>query len=368
MSDKFTQTEDENSLRAQIEKIQWIKTGECWERETPVPTWDSRGEHFKEMFGALPVTRIYFGALTAENEDFLIGKENLEVLSSSVEWFGYRGHIYIDKALKLLVFVERYPLNFSISFFPDERLKDQILDFFEYMFENTVFKNERQYSFGMITECSMAGLRIKKMKCNPAPIDDYSLFYGEKFPYDEIMGFGDSKDALLLLHGEPGTGKTNFIKNMIANVKRDVVYIPPNMMSLLSSPKFIPFLMDNKGKLFLIEDAEEVLTSDRNSATNNLLGATDGFLKDALDLKIICTFNTDIKNIDQALLRKGRLYLEYKFGPLSVADANRLAAHVGIEHVFSEPSTLADIFNVAHETGDSLKTKQSGFIGFNTGV
>ena len=78
----------------------------------------------------------------------------------------------------------------------------------------------------------------------------------------------------------------------------------------------------------LIEDAEEVLSIDRNSATNNLLGLTDGFLKDSLGLKVIATFNCDIGRIDPALMRKGRMFLEYHFDKLTIDECKELGTYL----------------------------------------
>ena len=43
----------------------------------------------------------------------------------------------------------------------------------------------------------------------------------------------------------------------------------------------------------------------------------DGLMSDDLGIKFVCTFNEDVKNIDEALMRKGRLACMYEFKPLS---------------------------------------------------
>lgn len=135
------------------------------------------------------------------------------------------------------------------------------------------------------------------------------------------------------------------------------------MLSVISSPGFITYVMDNKNSIILIEDAEEVLSIDRNSATNNLLGLTDGFLKDALNLKIICTFNCHIGKIDPALMRKGRLYYEYKFDKLSIEECEELAEFLKMDREITEPMTLAEFFiKEDNHCDDSFEERTIGFL------
>ena len=71
---------------------------------------------------------------------------------------------------------------------------------------------------------------------------------------------------------------------------------------------------------------------------------TDGLLNDMLNLQIICTFNVDLKKLDSALLRPGRLIARKEFKPLSVIDANRLAQRLGIKHHFKKATKLNEIY------------------------
>lgn len=203
--------------------------------------------------------------------------------------------------------------------------------------------------FYMISQ-TMQGLKKIKAECKPKPIKDgrYDLYYGDKFPIAKLKDFmeNDDNQNLLLLHGEPGTGKSNLIRHLIKMSKRPTIYIPPSMVASIASPSFIEFIMENKGSILLIEDAEEILTKDRNAATNNLLGLTDGFLKDCIDLKIICSFNQDLKNVDAALRRPGRLFFEYKFGKLSKDEVEDLIEHLNLDIPKNDVKamTLAEIF------------------------
>ena len=219
--------------------------------------------------------------------------------------------------------------------------------------------------FYMIAQ-NQKGLFTQKTNFKAIKIKDdrYDLFYGEKFPHEKMCKFvTDTTDNLMLIHGDPGTGKSNYIKHLITNSKKKVIYIPPSMLSVISSPGFVTFMMENKNSILLIEDAEEVLSIDRNSATNNLLGLTDGFLKDALGLKVIATFNCNIGKIDPALMRKGRMYLEYKFDKLTVDECRNLATFLKVERDVIDPMTLAEFFNVEENTTEnSFEERRIGFV------
>jgi ATP-dependent 26S proteasome regulatory subunit len=94
-----------------------------------------------------------------------------------------------------------------------------------------------------------------------------------------------------------------------------------------------------------------------------LLNLTDGLLADSLGIQIIATFNTELKNIDKALLRKGRLSAIYEFKALATDRANKLLQSIGIEDFTTKkPMILADIFN--YNTDNFSESKNTKSIGF----
>jgi hypothetical protein len=258
----------------------------------------------------------------------------------------------------------------SFSFCPLLKNKQKITKFLNDFAEcDYVFMPTSEKNFYMISQ-NNNGLYKQKTTFNNIEIKDdrYDIYYGDKFPYDKFKKFmkDENTESLLLLHGDPGSGKSNLLKNLITLADEDVIYIPPSMVSVISSPGFISFMIENKKNFLIIEDAEEILSVDRNSGTNNLLGICDGFLKDALKMKIICTFNCDLKKIDQALLRKGRLYFEYKFGPLSIEEGQRLSDFCNLDIKIDKEMTLAEIFNYHKDVSveNSFEERSIGFGNF----
>lgn len=183
---------------------------------------------------------------------------------------------------------------------------------------------------------------------------ELNLNYGESFipVHDKIINELNKKDGkgLVLLHGEPGCGKTHYLKYLASKVKnKKVMFVPPHMVDFITSPEMAPFLIDNSNSILFIEDAERVITDrdqNNNAGVSNILNLTDGILGDILKIQIVATFNMDRRKIDTALLRKGRLIAEHKFDKLPVDDANKLIKHLGMEHIATEPMTLTEIYNL----------------------
>lgn len=217
-------------------------------------------------------------------------------------------------------------------------------------------------------------------------IKDGDLHYG--------AGFGDFNKALLerfkldskglvLFHGHPGTGKTYYIRSLIKEllkIGKYVIYLPPNMVETMVYPEMMTFLSttvldqaeEGKSCVLLLEDAEPLLTSrkteNRTSGITNLLNITDGLLNDMLSIQVIVTFNTELSNIDDALLRPERLIARKEFKKLSVKDAQTLANNLGINKKIEEDSSLAEIYSQSKKTEvlthEYNSNSRSGKIGF----
>ena len=193
-------------------------------------------------------------------------------------------------------------------------------------------------------------------------IEDLDVQYGYGFEHfhNNLMGrFKNESQGLVLFHGIPGTGKTYYIRHLLkemSEANKIVIYMPPNMVDYLVDPGFMTFLSatvshhSENGNfcILLIEDAEPLLaarhTETRIQGVTNLLNMTDGLPNDMLKLQIICTFNVELKHLDAALLRPGRLIARKEFKALQELDANLLAQRLGIKYHFTKPATLSEIY------------------------
>lgn len=186
---------------------------------------------------------------------------------------------------------------------------------------------------------------------------DIELNYGSEFVpvHKKILNELNKQKGkgLVLLHGDPGTGKTHYLKFLASKIKdKKVLFIPPFLADFITSPQMIPFLTENSNSVLFIEDAERVITDRKENGSNgvsNILNITDGILSDILNIQIVATFNMDKQRIDSALLRKGRLIAEHKFEALSVDNSNKLLKTLGIDKKTEKPLTLTEIYNIKEE-------------------
>lgn len=194
--------------------------------------------------------------------------------------------------------------------------------------------------------------------------------YNDNLPDEQIRAFlGSKSHGIVIFHGEPGTGKSTYIRHLIEKVDNvEFLYMDQSCFNQMTNASFLRLLYENRNAVLIVEDAEKLIESRNNkslSFTNisSILNLSDGLLSDCLKMKIICTFNAPLEDIDKALLRKGRLKIKYKFDKLSKNKVKNLSDKLGKNIKKPEDMTLAEIFHYDEKVDYSDKKKKN--IGFN---
>ena len=229
------------------------------------------------------------------------------------------------------------------------------------------------FNSGKINMISNGSNGYVTSKYNAPKIDlDIKLNYNDDFLdiHNKIFNnLTKSTSGLYLLHGNPGTGKTSYLLYLMSIIgNKEIIYMSSDRTSYFGDPNFIDFLSSKaKESIIIIEDAEKILQSRDsnpfNEGVSNILSLTDGIPGKLLNIQIICTFNCKYSDLDQALLRKGRLFQTYEFKPLTKDKAQKLSNHLGYNTTINVDMSLADIYNQKDINGFEIKPrKRAGFM------
>lgn len=146
-----------------------------------------------------------------------------------------------------------------------------------------------------------------------------------------VESFVQAPEAVLILLGPPGTGKTRLVRAILAALSRrkgdsaSVLYTADKAV-LGSDGLFVDFVTGTHDA-FVIEDADHLLTprTDGNTDLHRFLMVADGVVR-AQGRKLLFTTNLpNVRAIDEALLRPGRCFGTVVARPLDEPQARRLA-------------------------------------------
>lgn len=164
---------------------------------------------------------------------------------------------------------------------------------------------------------------------------------------------------LVILDGKQGTGKSYLIRGLIHDIPpKDCIFlfIPANMVQTLTGPELATLLTDimtseKKKIVLIIEDADEALVQrdgTNEGKVSTLLNLTDGIIGELLDVRVICTTNRKIEDIDQAIKRRGRLVCHSHLTGLDRVQAQeiyeRVSGKKAPEENWETATSLADIY------------------------
>lgn len=250
----------------------------------------------------------------------------------------------------------------------DEKLVEEIRDFIAPLIipekkKGHVFAITKQYGNLSLSSLGNASIQLVRDNYMDETLKDYDFIIND-------LNSNQPSGRIVILEGEPGTGKTHLVRAMLLEVPDAMfVLVPPEMVSSLGGPELLPLLIGNRhhtsGPIILVlEDADKVLVtrgSENINSIQSLLNLGDGILGSMLDLRIIATTNAKKLEMEAAIMRPGRLSKSIKVGALDAAKSqlifNKLVTGIAnvADNLFpigeDKFFTLAEIYSVARNYG-----------------
>ena len=188
-----------------------------------------------------------------------------------------------------------------------------------------------------------------------------------------IENFLNSNAPVLILQGEPGTGKTTFVKYLLKMMQSKVQETREDFKAIYSFDENIFYLSDfykriiyDEYDVLVLEDINQVLHKNQDDSSlnpiNKFLSVTDGLISKYK--KIIITTNIESKHhINQALLRPGRCYDVIPFRKLEGIEIDDLCDSVAKDlNLQTESINLSEFFaKCNNEQNSQLISSRVGF-------
>ena len=186
-----------------------------------------------------------------------------------------------------------------------------------------------------------------------------------------ITGGPDAlRGHLGILHGPPGSGKSTFIRSLCKEWtgKARVTYIVDTETFFTNPGYLLSTILDDRSgwHIIICEDAEDFLTREKKAqvgqAISRILNVGDGMLGQGLRVLILFTTNAKRMDLDDAITRKGRCFLDVELPRFTRSEAiTWLLAHgrtnlqAGEDTMSKEPRdwSLAELYDITGVVPDT---------------